>query len=84
MELDLNDWVVEAFLIKRNPKKNISIEEYFTVNKLNVNVDLKGKFKDIFKGDICDNDNNFILKLGEFYEFISDDSKEKKYKRNRS
>lgn len=80
MELDLLDWCVEAFLVRRNPGKNVSEAEYLTINKLNINEGLKNKFKDILKGYLCDDNSNLSLDLASFHEFLSDDSKEKRYK----
>jgi len=80
MELNLNEWGVEAFLVKRDLRRCVSEEEYLSVRKLNVNDNLKIKFKDILKRYLCDEGNNFNLSLDMFHEFMSDDSNIKDYK----
>lgn len=80
MELNLQDWIVKAFLIKKDDRKSVSEEEYFSIINLNIDDELKIKFKDILKEYICNKKNNFSLNLNDFYEFMSDDSNKKKYK----
>ena len=79
MELNLQDWTVEAFLVKRDTRKCISEEEYLSVKKLNVNDDLKEKFKEIIKNYLCGEGTNFCLSLDTFHDFMSDDSNTKDY-----
>ena len=79
MDLNLQDWTVEAFLVKRDTRKCASEVEYLSVKKLNVNDDLKDKFKEIIKRYLCGDTNNFSLSLDTFHEFMSDDSNTKDY-----
>jgi len=78
MDLNLQDWTVEAFLVKRDTRKCASEEEYLSVKKLNVNDNLKDKFKEIIKRYLCEG-NNFCLSLDAFHEFMSDDINTKDY-----
>lgn len=80
MELNFEEWIVEAFLVKRDSKKNISEGEYLTVKKLNVGGDLREKFKDIIKKYLCGEENTFNLNLDQFHDFMSDDTNAKDYK----
>ncbi len=80
MELNLQDWVVKAFLVKRDNRKSASEEDYLSVRGLNVSDDLKIKFKDILIGYLCSEGNTFNINLDVFHEFMSDDSNIKDYK----
>ena len=54
MELNLNDWGVEGYLIKRDTKKIISAEEYLDVKKINIDDGIKNQFREILKSHLCD------------------------------
>ncbi len=79
MELSFNEWAVEGFLVRRDPSSKKSSDEYFTVEKINIGDKLKQGFKEFLIGYLC-KENKFSLDLKEFKEYMSDDSKEKKYK----
>jgi len=81
MELNLQDWVVEAFLVKRDNRAGTSDEDYLKVDKLNINDDnLRNRFKEILKEKLCDESNILTINLDNFYPYMSDDSKQKNYK----
>ena len=79
MELKLNEWNIECYLIKRNSKINLPPEEYLDIKKLNINNPIKNQFRDILKDNLCDDTGNLNLNLSEFDSFMSDDSPNKKY-----
>ncbi len=81
MELDLQDWVIEAFLIKRDNRPSVSDQDYLKADKLNItDENLKTKFKDILKKYLCDESSNLSVDLNNYYPYMTDDSKEKNYK----
>lgn len=81
MELNLQDWIVEAFLIKRDNRQSVSDQDYLKVDKLNITDDaLKVKFKEILKNCLCDEYGNLSLNLNDYCPYMNDDSKEKNYK----
>src|SRR3989344_6775884 len=79
MELNLQDWIVEAFLVKRDTRKCVSEDEYLSVKTLNVNETLKQKFREIIHSYLCEDGTNFNLSLDSFDQFMSDDSNTKNY-----
>ncbi|GAF87565.1 unnamed protein product [marine sediment metagenome] len=80
MELNLDEWVVESFLVKRDSRNCVGEEEYLSVCKLNISDNLKTKFQEIIKKYLCDDESGFNLDLNSFHEYMSDDSKVKNYK----
>lgn len=80
MEINLDNWAVEAFLVKKDSRSNISGKDYLSVGKLNIGEDLKSRFKAILEGYICEESTKtFSLDLNDFYDFMSDDSNAKDY-----
>jgi len=79
MELNLQEWSVEGFLITRNDKKESSVEDYLKVKAINLNESIKKHFRESLKNYLCNDSGVFILNLKDFNEFMSDDSKYKKY-----
>lgn len=79
MELNLDEWSVEGFLINRNDKRDCSVEEYLKVKAINLNETIKEHFRESLRNYLCNDSGVFILNLGDFNEFMSDDSKYKKY-----
>ncbi|MBU0963064.1 MAG: DUF4868 domain-containing protein [Nanoarchaeota archaeon] len=79
MELNLNEWNIEGFLIKRDTRASTSPEEYLEIKKINLDEPIKNQFREILKSHLCDESGNLILNLSEFEAFMSDDSPQKKY-----
>lgn len=79
MELNLNEWHIEGFLVKRKTKLGTPSEEYFEIDMINLDETIRSQFREILKSNICEDDGGFNPHISDFEPFMNDDSPQKNY-----